>query len=280
MISGSNICDSTIVHFFAGLPGDQFDTPADIQLKLGDLDQTQYPGKVEGHPYIVDWDRDGQDDLVFVTKVYEQVTEPAGSASGSGNPTARTIRTRLFLNSDLPSRAAEFETAATTESEPFMPARPGITRWNWRVEPVEFDFPQQYDQAAIVNRSPSDLTRIEFYFSFGDLDGDGAFDIVYSATTYRQRLKEVNGQSNWNVAVIDSGLYLMRNRTKSGLPDFEPSTKIFQAPDRQRIHAHCLTNLDRDSQLDIVADLIHDGPQGDQTISELWSLTRQSSPTH
>ena len=280
MISGSNICDSTIVHFFAGTPGDQFDTPVDIQLKLGDLNPTQYPGKVEGHPYIVDWDRDGQDDLVFVTKVYEQVTEPAGSVSGSGNPTARTIRTRLFLNSDLPSRTAEFETAATTESEPFFPARPGITRWNWRVEPVELDFPQQYDQAAIVNRSPSDLTRIEFYFSFSDFDGDGAVDIVYSATIYRQRLQEVTGQSNWNVAVIDSGLYLMRNRTKSVLPDFEPSIKIFQAPDRQRIHAHCLTNLDRDGQLDIVANLIHDGPQGDQTISELWSLTRQSSPKH
>ncbi len=106
MIGGSNICDSTIVHFFAGLPGDQFDTPVDIQFKLGDPNPTQYPGQVEGHPYIVDWDR---------------------------------------------------------------------------VEPVEFDFPRQYDQAAIVNRSPSDLTRIEFYFSFGDFDGDGAADIVYSA---------------------------------------------------------------------------------------------------
>ena len=161
-----------------------------------------------------------------------------------------------------------------------MSVRPGITRWNWRVEPVEFDFPQQYDQAAIVNRSPSDLTRIEFYFSFGDFDSDGATDIVYSATTYRQRLNEVNGQSNWNVAVIDSGLYLMRNRTKSGLPHFEPSIKNFESPIGQRIHAHSITNLDRDGQLDIVTDLIHDGSQGDLTMGELRRLTRQSSHTH
>ncbi len=81
LVTGSNCCDAADIYLFPGNSSGGFDDPWHIKLVLGDFLADQYPGKLEGRPYLIDWNGDGHVDLVFLTSI-RKVLEDANSDGG------------------------------------------------------------------------------------------------------------------------------------------------------------------------------------------------------
>ena len=64
VISGANCCDSSFFHWFERSADNKFLDQKTGRMVFGKIDPPRL-GKQESRPYIVDWDRDGNSDIVI-----------------------------------------------------------------------------------------------------------------------------------------------------------------------------------------------------------------------
>ena len=142
-------------------------------------------GKVESRPFLIDWDRDGDDDFVFF-----EAREEMGP---NGNPRRRY---QIFVETkrDLSSQAGSRNVSAGT------------------LELTSFSLGPESPFENGSEFIPGDL-QPQFILTFGDINNDGAFDIVFTPRA-RAGLE------------LPRGIFAMLNAAGEGIPQFAAPVKI------------------------------------------------------
>ncbi len=208
---------------------------------------------------MLDWDRDGVDDLVVILHDNKKMLNE------DGNPTDVRTAWRVFVSADSLSLPQKTEAGIAAKSElPRSYVAEGLTTGapakgaDVNVELRAVVDPELEKMAAAQLANQNGNTTFQQHFEFADFDNDGSFDLLFS---------DVKFASNRMV----SSVYWMKNLTDEGEPKFAAPVKLFELPAKWKATSLAVVDLDNDDQLDVVASVFRRDPQ-DKIDSQLWVL--------
>ncbi len=231
------------MHWYELDANNQLTNRRDLQISIDNSRFTMIP-KAEARPFLIDWNRDGIEDLVVALQVAEK----------NGTPLApNSFTPKLFIKLGTESQKDQIEkdmarkTAGSSTPQMFTPAGADLV-----VELKPFDFGEKLTERW--EELKQQRWRILAEFAFGDVDSDGNFDLVFSErmtrvvidpNTGQQRLESSKSTVNW-----------MRNTSDNGEPTFEDAKEVYASDAQQPVISIAAADFDQDGKLDIVAQLI------------------------
>ena len=240
LISGSNCCAPKQFHWFPGKRDGGFsELKSAVMVFAGE--PSLKVDKSESRPYLIDWDRDGRDDIVVVLEVI-------GSDSNR-------VGYRIFVNTH---RQLPRDEQAGME-------------WHFR----GFDFGSNDPMSQLDRDLRTHERRTNIHFAFADYDQDGHFDALFCETAYRIELQADDEGSYRRNKKIRSGVYLMKNLAAAGAPVFSAPKKIFDAPANWGFTSIAVTDIQNNGTLNIVTGVTRENATDPRVQeAELWLLSR------
>ncbi|MEM7454570.1 MAG: VCBS repeat-containing protein [Planctomycetota bacterium] len=212
----------------------------DLQIAI---DQSRFAlvPKAEARPFLIDWNRDGIEDLVVALLVADR-TRPRTGPMG--------YCPRLFIKYGSSSRQDEIENGLNqrhvTTSPPQMFTPQGGADLVVNLEPVEFGngIEEHWDGLS------SQRWRIFAEFAFGDVDSDGNFDLIFSERAVRVVVDQDTGLQRMEHS--QSAVYWMKNTSSTGAPEFDVAREIFSPDPQQPVISLNAADFDQDGKLDVI----------------------------
>lgn len=251
VVSGSNCCAPDQIHWFSGTADRGFSERRSARMVFEGLNPPRLT-KSECRPYVVDWNRDGHDDLVVLLEVVGK--------------NANELTYGLFVNTQR-------DVTAVHERSGHDVANAQPLQWKFR----RFDFGTHDPMTQRDRNLRTNERETIVHFAFGDYDNDGRFDALFSETAYDiEWIIDQHAGSYRRYKKIRSGIYVLKNLAESGDPVFARPQQIFDATDDWRITSIALTDLNNNSRVDVVAGVTRPSeanPRRQDT--ELWLLRTQ-----
>ena len=219
-------------------------------------------GAQESRPYVVDWNRDGVNDIVVVMQCHE----------GSIETNDHTVTFQIFVKSKHSDESNKRNPQTTPtffgEGDTLKKGR------YWKFDKFRFS---EIDPMTQNERNKYSRDRIvKVHFSFADYDQDGNFDALFSESIYKRCHVKFDKRNTWCDLKISSSIYLMRNLSSSGEPKFDRPIRIFDAPDNWLINSITAGQLDDEAGLEVIAGVHFTNPNDPHvTNSELWLLRQK-----
>lgn len=211
----------------------------DIQISI-DNSRYQLIPKAEARPFLIDWNRDGIEDLVVSLQVANK---------SDGRVTPSSFSPKLFVKTGSQSRRNDTAKRLAQGRDRNSPVNgftpPGGADLVVALEP--FDLGDEIEDRW--RKFKSERWRVFAEFTFGDLDSDGTTDLIFSEQLVRLGIDEETGLQK--VERRHSGLYWMKNTSLTGTPKFFGIQKIYDSD--QAILSIASADFDQDGKLDIVA---------------------------
>ncbi len=232
------------------------------------VDETKYriSAKSESRPHVLDWNRDGLNDLVLV------LSDNQSSYDEETKQTTSRFAQRIFVDCDSKSRRQKINEGIVAKSR-LPPTRVGIggpdTAADLRVKLKHFEDPQL--EKLAMQQMAAGATQSK-HFEFVDFDRDGRFDIVFSNTDSEIRPGEPGSGKTWQNHKTSDVLYWMRNLTRTGEPRFAPPIKLYDVPGKWRVTSFTVADADNDEDMDILLSVNHRQEKNLPFVSELWLL--------
>ena len=188
-------------------------------------------GKTECRPHLVDWNRDGYDDIVVAMNLDSSDYESFEPVYKYG--------VKLLINTNSADRKHQLKlgqaaNAKRAKDEPF--------------KDNEFGRPQTGPHMEVKLRAlDSEVAQRDIEFDFADLDSDGNFDIVYFENVWDEKVdKENNGYSR---KYASSKIYWRRNTTSKGEPKFSKPKPLFDS--KTIIRSIAVVDFDGDGRKEV-----------------------------
>ena len=152
------------------------------------VDETKYriSSKTESRPHVLDWNRDGLNDLVLI------LTDNQSSYDQQTKKMTASFAQRIFVNCDSKSRKQKINDGIVAKSRRPRDHRTWVggpdTAADLKVKLDHFEDLELEKLAAQQIEASSLRPSISRHFEFVDFDRDGSFDIVFS-----DRKSEIRG---------------------------------------------------------------------------------------
>lgn len=252
LVSGSNCCAPDWIHWYSFTADRSLKERQTARIVLESKQRPRF-NKAESRPYIIDWDRDGENDIVVVSRV-------------SGDKRGETTY-RLFVSTKGSlAKLRENTGRGNQESEPLEV----ITRM--------FDFGDQDPMTQRDRNLRTNNRMANIHFAFGDYDRDGRFDALFSEAIHEIELvidKEAGSYRRYKK--IRSGIYFLRNLSENGDPKFARPERIFVTDDDWSVTSVAFAGSDEDGQPKIAAAVTKPFASNPGHVrSELWLLNAVS----
>ena len=209
-----------------------------IQISI-DNSRYQLIPKAEARPFLIDWNRDGIEDLVVSLQVAKK---------SNGRITPSSFSPKLFVKTGSSSRSNDTAKSLARGRAPQTPVNgftpPGGADLVVALEP--FDLGDEIEDRW--GKLKSERWRVFAEFTFGDLDSDGTTDLIFSEQMVRLGIDEETGLQK--VERRHTGLYWMKNTSLTGKPRFVDVQKIYDSD--KAILSIASADFDQDGKLDIV----------------------------
>lgn len=266
IVTGSNCCANNICHWYRLSEDGHLSRRFDIQFVVNS--EHSIAAKSESRPYVIDWNRDGFDDLVLVLRKYLAYYENESQK----RPNFRT-EFQIFVNADSETRPALIRKgqaakakrpADYTDSSGTLggPLRGVDVKLKLRaIDLGNDDAPNDLDPRHVIHR----------HYAFADFDNDGNFDILYCEVDRQHISGETKNDNTESQQKISSSVYWMRNLSSSGEPRFDSPVKICDIRDGWQVNSISVGQLDNDGMLDAVVS-VHQRQANKGLVTELWLL--------
>lgn len=248
MISGADCCSPNGFYLFPQT-GSRFKTRIGVAGEIPKVEGDYGPGKKESRPFLLDWDRDGTVEFVYLwhgTAVASVGQEKANSARLEEDALAKWAgavewerNTRLLVLTGPSKKAGD-------EEHPQL-----------AFEFVDFD-PDEHNPFPLDSSFEVKGIGVEFTIGFGDVNHDGAFDMLfiphYSRPNFQKTFRDQNPESEEDVekklqkARAMEALYVMLNETQTGQPVFGEPIKLAESLNATSI---AVGNVDGDGKNEI-----------------------------
>ena len=270
IVTGSNCCGYDWCHWFSVTDNGMHSKRYDLHFSV-DKSQFRIEGKNPTRPYLLDWNRDGKDDLVLV------LIDNLSTYDESTKTTNYDYRYRIFTNTDSHSRATKLREGRAAKAKRIE--ADGLTRGfnigaprsgaDLEIKLDHFEFEHEEFNQKVIEKRP-----VQSHFSFADFDGDGNTDVLYSQSEYfRDIVRVEQGSSYRTYRKIESSIYCKRNLTSEGEPRFDKAVKLFDTPEDWIIHSISTADLDNDGNQNVIVNVFRGNTKDTKsTESELWML--------
>ncbi len=269
IVTGSNCCGNDWCHWFRvsddGLHSKRFDLNFTV-----DNSSFRFEGPTESRPYLLDWNRDGRDDLVLVLLNSLTTTDEAT------RKTKYEYGYHIFTNTDSASRAAKINEGRASKATRIQGDAQNTdsfgappTGADLKIELDHFDL--EHDE---FNHKRFQQRPVRVHISFADLDGDGNTDLLYSESEFRHDPVSSPQGGYHTFQKFGSSIFWKRNLTSVGEPRFDKAVKLYDSPNDWIIHSFSIADLNQDGNLNVIASVFRGNTT--DTESEIWILNTLS----
>ncbi|MEM7313822.1 MAG: hypothetical protein AAF497_11790 [Planctomycetota bacterium] len=231
-MTGSNCCANDRMHWYELNSNLQITSRKDIQINI-DRQRFALIPKAETRPFVMDWNRDGIQDLVVALRVFDR--------QKSATP-MNQFQPKLFVKLGSKGKNLAAPIAAGPQQAAGTLHAAGTTI---QLEPFEFNNGSEERWRKLLGQG----WQVFVEFAFGDVDADGNVDLIFSEMLRRLALDQ--NTNRWFVADIKSGVYWMKNEAASAMPEFAEIRSLYQAEPKQAIIAIAAADVDQDGKLDV-----------------------------
>lgn len=271
IITGSNCCGNDWCHWFRVSDDGMHSKRFDVNFTFEDT-KFRFEGPTESRPHLLDWNRDGKDDLVLVLlnslTTFDEVRQKTKYEYGY----------HIFTNTDSEFRAEEINEGRTAKSQrireseqttaDFGAPRSGA---DLRVTVDHFKFEHAEFNQKLFQQRP-----VRVHFSFADLDGDGNTDLLYSESEFKH-IPVLSPQGKYHAfQKIESSLFWKRNLTSKGEPRFDETVKLYDAPNDWIVHSLSVADINQDGNQNVIANVFRGNTKDME--SEIWVLNTLQQP--
>lgn len=226
----------------------------------------QFEGPTESRPHLVDWNRDGRDDLVLVLlnslTTFDEMSQKTKYEYGY----------HVFTNTDSASRAARIKEGREAKAKRVkgdaqekgsIGSPPAGADLKVKLDHFKFEH-DEFNQKIFQHRP------VRVHISFADLDGDGNTDLLYSESEFKQDPVLSPQGSYHTYQKTESSIFWKRNLASEGDPRFDKAVKLYDSPKDWIIHSFSTADLDQDGNQNVIANVFRGSTK--ETESEIWIL--------
>ncbi len=272
VLTGSNCCAYNWAHWFRMSGDGKLSRRFDVKFSV-EAAKYRISGKNESRPHVLDWNRDGFNDLVLI------LNDNQSSYNEETKKTTFRFAQRIFVDRNSESRGQRIRDGIVAKSKLPGDARTAIgmggpdTAADLKVELDCFEDPELEKLARRQMSESAERRSISKHFEFVDFDQDGNFDIIFSDSKSEVREGEPGSGKTWQNYKMSDAIYWMRNLTRVGEPRFAPPIKIYDIAGKWRVTAFSVADTDGDGDLNAVVSVHYWNKQ--EAVSELWYLNAE-----
>ena len=188
-------------------------------------------GKAECRPHLVDWNRDGYDDVVVAMNLDWSDYESPEPVYKYGM--------KLLINTNSADRNRQLEQGQAAKArrpndEPFKDNESGHPQAG----------PDMEVKLRVLNY---EIAHRDIEFDFADLDSDGNFDIVYFENIWDEKVDKETG--SFSRKYVGSKILWRRNTTSKGEPKFAAPQQLFDS--KKIIRSIAVVDFDGDGRNEV-----------------------------